>query len=213
MNRKIALFILLGIILYTCNTIKAQRLSPQMQAVYDACLQMRSSIGSGNLPGLRAANEAFKLCNSKEFGALRCITQNPLTLDGHFVFDEVFVDSLIDGRKVYEFAQRYADKRRVRGTSSSGTIFDKTCAVKKKSSVKYTLPTKGRQELAIVTESGGLVSLRIHDKTHNKWFNDTDEGKPSRYKVIDLPKNERSILEIEIINTSDKDISFVILGN
>lgn len=141
---------------------------------------------------------------------------DPLSFNGHFVFDEVFIDSLVYGRKVYAFAQRYAERRSIRGTSSGGTVFDRTAIVRKQSSMKFSLVTKGRQELAVVTEPGGMVTLHIYDKTHGKWFNDTQDvkkGKPARCAVLDLPKNERTQLEIEIINVTDKDISFVILGN
>lgn len=217
MKKGIFLLIVYVAVLAFCNRVSAQSLSAHMQAAYEACLRIRSSIGSGNLPGLRSAGKAFKACNTKDFGNLRCISRNVHSLDGHFVFDEVFIDSLVEGRKVYKFAQRYADRRRVRGTSGSGgLVFDKTCAVEGKSSVKYSLVSKGRQELAVITEPGGMITLRIYDKTHDRWFNDdksVKKGMPSRYKIIDLPKNERSLLEIEIINTSDKNISFVILGS
>ena len=123
---------------------------------------------------------------------------------------------LIEGRDVYKFAQRYAKREKDRGTSSSGQIFDKTCAVKGLSSVKYSFPSKGLQELAVVTEPGGLVTLRIYDKTNDKWYNDTEDvktGRESRWMIMNLPENKRCVLEIEIINTVDKDISFVILSN
>lgn len=216
MKKGLVFIIVYVAMLMFCNMAVAQSLSANMQAAYDACIRMRSSIGSGNLPGLRSAGKAFKVCNTKDFGNLRCISRNVPSLDGHFVFDDVFVDSLVKGRKVYKFAQRYADRRRIRGTSGSGYVFDKTCMVKAKSSVKYSLVSKGRQELAVVTEPDGMVTLRIYDKTHGKWFNDdksVKKGMPYRYKIIDLPKNKRSLLEIEIINTSDKNISFVILGS
>lgn len=216
MKRGMFLLIVHVAMLAFCNMASAQSLSANMQAAYDACIRIRSSIGSGNLPGLRSAGKVFKECNTKDFGSLRCISRNIPSLDGHFVFDDLFIDSLVNGRKVYKFAQRYADRRRVRGTSGGGYVFDKTCVVKGKSSVKYSLVSKGRQELAVVTEPGGMITLRVYDKTHDRWFNDdksVKKGMPSRYKIIDLPKNERSLLEIEIINTSDKNISFVILGS
>ena len=193
-----------------------QTFSANMQAAYEACLSMRKAIGSGSQTSLRAANEAFAVCETKTFEVLRCLTPDPLPLDGHFVFDEAFVDDLIEGRDVYKFAQRYAKREKDRGTSSSGQIFDKTCAVRSLSSVKYSFPSKGLQELAVVTEPGGLITLRIYDKTNDKWYNDTEDvktGRESRWMIMNLPENKRSVLEIEIINTVDKDISFVILSN
>lgn len=198
------------------NWVFAQTLSKEMQATLDACLQLRAAIGSGSMTQLKSANKAFKMCNVNEFVSLRCLDKSPLSLNGHFVFDEVFVDSLIVGRDVYKFAQRYAEIRGERGASSSGKIFARTCAVKKKSSAKYSFVSRGRQELAIVTEPRGMITLRIYDKTHDNWYNDTKDvkdGQPSRYMAFDLPTNEKSLLEIEIINTSENDISFVIISN
>lgn len=198
------------------GNVYGQTFSANMQAAYEACLSMRKAIGSGSQTSLRAANEVFAACETKTFEVLRCLTPDPLPLDGHFVFDEAFVDDLIEGRDVYKFAQRYAKREKDRGTSSSGQIFDKTCAVRSLSSVKYSFPSKGLQELAVVTEPGGLVTLRIYDKTNDKWYNDTEDvktGRESRWMIMNLPENKRSVLEIEIINTVDKDISFVILSN
>ncbi len=107
-----------------------QTFSANMQAAYEACLSMRKAIGSGSQTSLRAAKEAFAACETKTFEVLRCLAPDPLPLDGHLVFDEAFVDDLIEGRDVYKFAQRYAKREKDRGTSSSGQIFDKTCAVR-----------------------------------------------------------------------------------
>lgn len=198
------------------GNVYGQTFSMNMQAAYEACLSMRKAIGSGSQTSLRAANEAFAACKTKTFAVLRCLIPDPLSLDGHFVFDETFVNDLIEGRDVYKFAQRYAKREKDRGTSSSGQIFDKTCAVRSLSSVKYSFPSKGLQELAVVTEPGGLVTLRIYDKTNDKWYNDTEDvktGRESRCMIMNLPEDKRSVLEVEIINTVNKDISFVILSN
>jgi len=89
------------------------------------------------------------------------------------LFEQEFVDSLILNRKVYKFTLRYADRAVRRSTSNSGMIFAKTCMVKGKGkkSTNYTLVAKGIQYIAVVTEPKGLVTLRIHDKTNDKWYN------------------------------------------
>ncbi|MDR0894196.1 MAG: SUMF1/EgtB/PvdO family nonheme iron enzyme [Prevotellaceae bacterium] len=193
-----------------------QEFTKDMQAAYDACMKMSISIGSGSQVGLQAANKAFKECNTKKFGTLRCLDAKPLSLDGHFVFDEVFVDSLIDGRNVYKFAQQYASGRAMRSTTSSGYILTKNGAVRKLSSAKYSFPASGQQELAVVAEAGGLITLRVHDKTNDKWYIDTvdvKKGQTSRTLSFSLPENKRSLIEIEIINTTNRDISFVVISN
>jgi hypothetical protein len=207
--------LLLVAILFVGILTKAQP-TPEVQATIDACLALRAAIGAGSNEGLKQANKALKACDVQPFNKLRCREEQPPSLNGHFVFETEFVDSLIQNRKVYKFAQQYADRSVKRATSSSGKVFAKTCMVKGKKSITYTLVAKGTQYIAVVTEPKGLVTLRIHDKTNDKWYNDTDDvntGRPSRIQTLDLPKDKNSLLEIEIINTSKKDISFVIIGN
>ena len=195
--------------------VKAQQTTPEVQAAIDACLALRAAVGAGSNEGLKQANKALKACDVQSFSKLRCRDEQP-SLKGHFVFEPEFADSLILNRKVYKFAQQYADRSAQRATSNSGKVFAKTCMVKGKKFTTYTLPAKGTQYIAVVTEPKGLVTLRIHDKTNDKWYNDTDDvniGRPSRILTLDLPKDKNSLLEIEIINTSKKDMSFVIIGN
>lgn len=187
--------------------------TPEVQAAIDACLALRAAIGSGSTEGLHQANKALKACDVLPFNKLRCRDEQQPSLNGHFVFEPKFVDSLILNRKAYKFALDLVLRR---STSSSGKVFAKTCMVKGKKSTTYTLVAKGTQYIAVVTEPKGLVTLRIHDKTNGKWYNDTDNvntGLPSRIITLDLPKDKNSLLEIEIINTSKKDMSFVIIGN
>lgn len=206
--------LLLTAILFVGIQAKAQ-LAPEVQAAIDACLALRAAVGAGSTEGLKQANKALKTIDVKPFNKLRCRDEQP-SLKGHFVFEPEFVDSLILNRKVYKFAQQYANRSAQRATSSSGKVFTKTCMVKGKKSATYTLVAKGTQYIAVVTEPKGLVTLRIHDKTNDKWYNDTDDvniGRPSRIQTLDLPKDKNCLLEIEIINTSKKDMSFVIIGN
>lgn len=190
--------------------------TPEVQAAIDACLALRAAVGAGSNEGLKQANKALKASDVLPFNNLRCRDEQLPSLKGHFVFEPEFVDSLILNRKVYKFAQQYADRSAQRTTSSSGKVFAKTCVVKGKKSTTYTLTAKGTQYIAVVTEPKGLVTLRIHDKTNDKWYNDTDDvntGRPSRLQTLNLPKDKNSLLEIEVINTSKKDMSFVIIGN
>ena len=213
MGRKIYIITFL---LYICIGITAQQTTAEVQAVIDACLNLRAAVGSGSSEGLKQANKALIISGVQPFNKLRCRDENVSSLKGHFVFDNVFVDSLIKNRKVYKFAQQYADRSAQRSTSSSGKVFAKTCMVKGKKSTTYTLTAKGTQYIAVVTEPKGLVTLRIHDKTNDKWYNDTDDvnvGRPSRIQTLELPKDKQNLLEIEIINITKKDISFVIIGN
>lgn len=187
-----------------------------IQAAFEACTDMRSAIGTGSNPALQAANQALKACNPESFDNFTSLTGEEPSLDGHFIFNTTFVDSLLEERDVYRFAQRYANDRTHRATVSQGGIYLKNCLVRASSSSKYTFSARDVQELAVVTEPGGSVTLRIYDKTRGKWYNDTENvttGQPARYRVIELPANTLTTLEVEIINTADKDISLVVISN
>lgn len=199
-------------------SLKAQQLSPNVQAVYDACLQLQSSIHSGSTAGLRDANQQLKDCQTAYFASLKTVDEDQQpSLNGHFVFDYEFVDSLIVNRIVYDFAERYAERCAVRGTSSNkDKVYMKTSVVAGRSSAKFTFRSRGRQELAVVAEPGGLVTLRVHDTTNDTWHNDTKKvkkGEPSRVLVFELPTDKRNELELEVINLSKNDVSFVVISN
>lgn len=207
--------ILLGIMSFTGAIAQDVKLSADVQAVYDAFMSMREAVAAGSTTGLKAANVALKKINLVTFSSLRPKGEE-LSLNGHFVFDERFVDSLIAGRSVYKFAQRYAEPQGVRGAASGAAVYAKNCAVKGKESAKYTFVSRGLQELVVITEPGGNVSLRIHDMTNDTWYNDTKsvkKGKPVRTAVFNLPEDKRNILEVEVINCGKQDVSFVIMSN
>lgn len=192
----------------------AQSLSADTKAVMEACQQMANSVGSGSLPALRTASRAYRQCRTRYFAALKPVGTEA-ELNGHFVFDHEFADSLVAGRKVYQFARRYASIPSTRAIGT-GRIFTRTCAVAARQTARYTFIAKNSQELAVVAEPGGKVTLRVHDKTHNKWYNDTvdvKKGRQSRTLVFDLPSNSSSQLELQVINCSRKPISFVVISN
>ena len=194
----------------------AQKLSEPMQRAYNACMQLSKAIGAGNTTGLKAANKALKDCHTGDFKIFRCKDKAPTSIDGHFLFDEDFVDSLIAGRDVYRFARRYAEKRTTRSTAGKKGIVTKTCCVKAGQSTKYQFVANGLQELAFVAEPGGLLTVRIHDLTNNKWYNDTKDvrtGQPHRAHAFNLPTQKNCKIEVEIINTTKKEFSFVVLSN
>jgi hypothetical protein len=216
MNRhKIVLTIIA--LLLVASGAKAQSLLPEVQATYDACLSLQTAINTGSNSELRAANKMLKESNPKDFSSLRIVGDEQLSLDGHFVFDYEFVDSLIVNREVFKFAQRYAERASERSTSStSGDVFTKTCMVKGKSSTKFTFASRGHQELAFVAEPGGMITVRVHNLSYDTWYKDPDKenkGKPSRIIVFDLPTDIWSSIEVEVINKAKKDVSFVVIKN
>lgn len=194
------------------------QLSTEMQKAFDVCWALRTAISTGNTAGLKSANEDFKRCKVRDFFTLRQQKSDIVSLNGHFVWDEEFVDSLIVGRNVRKFAQRYAEKRARRGTSGSGgkRVCIKSIAVKKKGNARFKFPSSNHQELVVITEPQGKISLRVHCKKTKKWYNDDDDvndGRAYRQQIFDIPEGVKDTVEVEVINCGNNDISFVIITN
>lgn len=219
--------ILISLLAFICATaVNAQNEESQMgiDAVMDACIEMQEAIENNDSEMLVKAAAKMKESGTQSFNSLRCLDENKVdnSLDGHFVFSEVFVDSLQNGVNAYENADRI-NKDAIRGTAkrgqtANGSTLTKTCLVKAGKSTKYSFPSRGRQELGIVAEPGGLVAVRIHATNKDgldEWHNDTKNPKGTRrFKTaFDLPNDKRNTVELEVINKSPKDISFVVISN
>ena len=210
------LFIIDTLLIAMTMTVAAQqKLSPQSQKLFDACWALRTAISSGNTSSLKSANTAFKSCKAGDFSSLRLISPKQTSLNGFFVWDEDFVDELIAGRNARKFAQKYAENRAVRGASGKGG-YVKTLMVKKNGNTKFSFTTRDLEELSIIAEPGGKLTIRIYDTKAKKWYNDTEDvkrGREVRTHIVKLLKNVVTTWEVEVINCSKKDISFAVLSN
>ncbi len=215
MKRNIFLIALIAW-LATGATLGAQDLKT-IKPVFEACKNLREAIRNGTPESLRAANKTLKSMKTQHFGSLRPSGGNSISLNGHFLFDSEFIDSLLVNRKTYTYAQRYADRSKQRGTGKKGYIYMSTVGIKKNSTMKYTFTANGNQELGIVTEPGGAISIKVYDKSNKKMlFRDTkdiNKGQPSRSCTFTLPQGKRCLIELEISNRSNKDISLAVVGN
>ncbi len=218
--KKLALFLLsVGF----CITLQAQEQTAEtleIQAVIDACISMRDAAAVGDTATIRHSAQTLRDNKVDEFNSLRLRSDSDASLNGHLVFSESFADSLIaDSAAAYRSAQQMAHARTVRGQYTDGSVHAKTCFVKANGTAKYSFPSKGRQELAVVAEAGGRVTMRIHvtnraglDERHD----DTQavhQGLPHRRAVFNLPEDQRNTVELEVVNCCDKDISFVVISN
>ena len=209
--------LILSIVLLSWSVLmtEGQELSGNVKSVYDACVALRTAAGSGSTSQMREANILLKDVRTGYFGTLRLISGETVSMDGHFIFDHEFVDSLLVNRKVYSFAQKYLDRTARRGSSTSGTVFMKTCCVKADAVVKFKFRAQDRQELALVTEPGGMVNMKVYDSRNDLWHNDDEglnTGKPYHVRVFDIPGGLSEIV-VEVINKTDKDLSFVVISN
>jgi len=199
----------------------------EIQAVIDACISMRDAVAAGDTAAIRQSAQDLRTAGVSNFTSLRCKDDSIASLNGHLVFDETFADSLAAGNtSVYDKADDmnrstvHCGQTTVhRGQTTDGSYLTKTCFVKAGKSTKWTFASKGHQELAVVAEAGGLVTMKIHVTNtagFDKRFNDTKsvkKGLSQRKTSFELPTDRRNIVELEIVNCGQKDCSFVVISN
>lgn len=190
-----------------------------IDAVFDACVSMQKSLETNDTTALAEAAKALKDNKVTAFTSLRCKDDTIQSLNGHFVFNDVFVDSLAAGGNPYENADNINRSTTHRGQTTNGTILTKTCFVKAGKSTKHSFTSRGVQELGIITEPGGKVYVKVHATNasgFDEWYNDNKSAKDGthRYKTrFNLPMDKRNTVEIEVINKGGKDTSFVVISN
>lgn len=192
-----------------------------IQVVIDACIAFRDAVATGDTVLIRKSAKDLKATKTVCFNSLHCKDELISSLDGHLVFDEAFADSLAAGNtSVYQQANEMNNRSSTyRGQTADGSYLTKTCMVKAGQSTKYTFSSKGYQELAVVAEAGGLVTMKIHVSNNaglDRRYDDTQNvktGLPQRKISFYLPTNRRNVVELEIINCGNKDCSFVVISN
>ena len=185
----------------------------------DACIAMRDAVAASDTAAIRKSASDLKDCQTVGFSSLRCKDDSIESVNGHLVFTEAFADSLASGKDVYEKADEMTRTTARRGQTSDGSILTKTCFVKAGKSTTWTFPSRGHQELAVVAEAGGLVTMKIHVTNSaglDQRFDDTKSvkrGLPQRKTSFELPNDRRNTVELEVVNCGNKDCSFVVISN
>lgn len=214
--------VLIAFSVFCALNISAQEATENMgiQVVMNACIALRDAVEAGDTVAIRKSAEDLRAAGTVSFNSLRCKDEYVASLDGHLVFDEAFADSLASGNtSVYSKANALHKSSAYRGQTADGSYLTKTCMVKAGQSTKYTFSSKGHQELAIVAEAGGLVTMKIRVTNSaglDRRYDDTKNvktGLPQRKTSFDLPVNRMNIVELEIINCGNKDCSFVVISN
>lgn len=194
--------------------------SMSIQAVIDACIAMRDAVAIGDTVAIRQSANDLKATGATDLKTLRCKDDSIASLKGHLVFNDAFADSLAIGNtNVYNKADDMSRSTAHRGQTADGSYLTKTCFVKAGQSTKYSFASKGHQELAVVAEAGGLVTMKIHvtnSAGFDRRFDDTKSvkaGLPQRKTSFELPTDKRNTVELEVINCGKKDCSFVVISN
>lgn len=214
--------IVLFLFIISFSVVKGQEIetdSMSIDAVFEACAAMQESLENNDTTALVDAASRFKNSGATSFTSLRCKDDTVHSINGHFVFNEVFVDSLVSGNDAYGNADIINRATTHRGQTIDGNILTKTCFVKVGKSTKYTFTSRGKQELGIIAEPGGKLYVRVHVTNRNGLdarYNDDKNavnGTRRYRKAFNLPINQRNTVELEVINKGRKDTSFVVISN
>ncbi len=212
--KTIITIVLIAVVEVVAN---AQTLSPSMEKAISVCQELSKAIENSSTAPLKAANVALKAADIVDFGDLALHKGKDLDVNGHFVFDEEFVDSLIVNRKVLDFSKKYAEKRANRGsTGVNGRIRLTTRALKAGHSAIWKTVNRGTAEFSVVAEPGGLLTMTIRDAKGKVLYAETvknKQGEAMRKAQLQLPENKMSTLYIEVVNHSKQDTSFALLKN
>lgn len=218
--KKIVILALSALFPFCANAQDATTDSMEIQAVIDACVSMRDAVAAGDTAAIRLSAQDLRAAGVTSFSSLRCKDDSIASLNGHLVFDEAFADSLAAGNtSVYDHADDMNRFTAHRGQTADGSYLTKTCFVKAGKSTRWTFASKGHQELAVVAEAGGLVTMKVHVTNSaglDRRFDDTKSvkaGLPQRKTSFELPTNRRNTVELEIVNCGKKDCSFVVISN
>lgn len=217
-NLFISLLSVLGVLTVSAQDEADESLS--IDAAINACIAMRDAVANNDSAAIKQSAVDLKAAGTTNFASLRCKDDSIASLNGHLVFDEAFADSIAEGKDVYGKADDLTRTTAAhRGQTADGSILTKTCFVKAGKSTKYSFASKGHQELAVVAEAGGLVTMKVHVTNTaglDKRFDDTKnvkKGMPQRKTTFELPTDRRNTVELEVINCGTKDCSFVVISN
>ena len=206
-----------GLITASAQNLATDSLS--IDAAINACMALRDAVAANDSAAIKQSAEDLKAAGTTNFSSLRCNDDSIASLNGHLVFNDAFADSLAEGKDVYDKADIISRLTVHRGQTADGSILTKTCFVKAGKSTKYTFASKGHQELAVVAEAGGLVTMKIHVTNTaglDIRYDDTKsvkKGLPQRKTTFELPTDRRNTVELEIINCGTNDCSFVVISN
>ena len=209
---KIKHYLIIAILSSLVLPLHAQELSPAMEKAVDICSRM-SDGARGATTILESANKDLKNAKLSNFYDLWLQEGTELDLNGHFVFDETFVDSLVKNHRVIEFSRRYAENRSDRGSGRGIKIVTKGLRAGQKAI--WMSRNKGLAEYAVVGEPKGKFTVTVRDAKGNVLFAEPKHNKIGsnvRKLKIQLPEKSTPIY-LEVRNCGKQDASFALLSN
>lgn len=190
-----------------------------MELFKEYCLRVREGVENRNVDMLidcilqyDAEKEEFTYKDVKinlqpfdRFCARDTAAQVPM--GNHLHFDPAYVDTLV-ATNMQPVA--LAEAILLRADAYDCKLTHR--AIKAHGKCVYYSKGSGNRELFVVAENGGRINLVVRDEKNGQVMQDVSaEGKPSAQVVWKMPRLGTYTIEVE--NTSDKEISVIIVSN
>lgn len=207
-----------------CMWAQTTKLSPKMELFKEYCLKVREGIGSQDIATLE---DCLKEFNQKTYNATggnfvyngqtialtkydrfyKVDTLASVPMGNHLKFDPAYVDTLLatDLQPV-----ALEEPTLLRSDGYDCMYIHQAIAAKGK--CVYQAKGSGAKELFVVAENGGTINLVVKNPKNKVEVKDASSaGKPSAEVTWSMPRFSDYSIEVE--NTSDKDISVIIVTN
>lgn len=207
-----------------CMWAQTTKLSPKMELFKEYCLKVREGIGSQDIATLE---DCLKEFNQKTYNATggnfvyngqtialtkydrfyKVDTLASVPMGNHLKFDPAYVDTLLatDLQPV-----ALEEPTLLRSDGYDCMYIHQAIAAKGK--CVYQAKGSGAKELFVVAENGGTINLVVKNPKNKVEVKDASSaGKPSAEVTWIMPRFSDYSIEVE--NTSDKDISVIIVTN
>ena len=207
-----------------CMWAQTTKLSPKMELFKEYCLKVREGIGSQDIATLE---DCLKEFNQKTYNATggnfvyngqtialtkydrfyKVDTLASVPMGNHLKFDPAYVDTLLatDLQPV-----ALEEPTLLRSDGYDCMYIHQAIAAKGK--CVYQAKGSGAKELFVVAENGGTINLVVKNPKNKVEVKDASSaGKPLAEVTWSMPRFSDYSIEVE--NTSDKDISVIIVTN
>ena len=224
MKTILTLFLIVFLACPACGEAQEARLSPKMELFKEYCLKVREGIGNQDISALENCLKEFNqkvyqttggnfvyngqtIALTKYDRFYKVDTLASVPMGNHLKFDPAYVDTLLatDLQPV-----ALEEPTLLRSDGYDCMYIHQAIAAKGK--CVYQAKGSGAKELFVVAENGGTINLVVKNPKNKVEVKDASSaGKPSAEVTWIMPRFSDYSIEVE--NTSDKDISVIIVTN
>lgn len=183
---------------------------------------IRNAYQNQDLKTLEFYTESLMEYEVSYASCIECVSGDIPSLDGHLVFDTDYLYAYINGENTSVYNKNYERFQHLRGAVEASWVLTKTFTIKANGITKLRFLDNGgtlnniprRGDFALITEPNGLIDVVIINKTTGERESlKENNGKGTHLCQFPLFFSDRMIyeFEIDVINCTDNDISFVLV--